>query len=506
VSKRFGEKAALEGVTFGVAGGEVVGLVGENGAGKTTLLRILAGFADPDAGEVHLDGTPVRFRGPRDASARGIGLVHQHFLLVPELTVAEHAVLGREPGAGPLLDRAAAEDEVRACADRFGLALDPSAEVGSLGVAAQQRVELLKVLVRGASVLLLDEPTGLLPPADVRAFFALVRRLADEGRGVVLVTHKLREVTEVCDRAVVLRRGQVAGEVRWPAPHACPAAPCAHESELARLMVGEDLDLGRVGTRAARADGAPLLDVAGLTVAGVRGRPLVDGVSFSLRAGEIVGLAGVAENGQRELMEALAGVRPSSAERLSLGGEDLRPLGVAARRAHGLGYVPEDRLRDGLVADLTVAENLVLPATHRWARTLAGWLDRAGIRSAGVETVIRHGVRPPDPDAPVGSLSGGNQQKVLLARELRAAPRVLLAAEPARGLDFRAAEAVHGELRAAAERGGAVLVAGTDLAELLALCDRILVLCGGRIAGEVDPRRTSEDEIGLLMAGAKAAP
>ncbi|MCE9634947.1 MAG: ABC transporter ATP-binding protein [Planctomycetes bacterium] len=497
VSKSFGAKRALDDVSFAVEAGEIVALVGENGAGKSTLLKVVSGFLRPDSGEVRIDGKSVQMRGPRDAAARGIGLVHQHFMLIPELTVAENVVLGREPGAGLLLDIAAAEREVQDCAERFGLALDPSARVGDLGVAQQQRVELLKVLVRGARVLLLDEPTGLLPPSGVKDLFALVRRLAAEGCGVVLVTHKLREVTDVCSRAAVLRQGRLAGERR------ITGDASAVETDLARLMVGDDLDLRRRATAPrGAARGAALVEVESLTVAGPGGRALVDGATFSLRAGEVTGLAGVAGNGQVELLEAIAGVRPCAAAKLMVAGADLRRLGVAARRRAGVGYVPEDRLRDGLAPELSVAENVVLPSTRRWARAMSGWLDRAGIRKAGEEAVAQHDVRPPDPSAAVGGLSGGNQQKVLLARELRARPKLLLAAEPAHGLDFRATEAVHRNLRAAADAGGAVLVASTDLAELLALCDRIVVVCGGRITGEVDPRATSEDELGLLMAGA----
>ncbi|MCG3133270.1 MAG: Ribose import ATP-binding protein RbsA [Planctomycetes bacterium] len=492
VVKRFGAKAALDGVSFRVGGGEIVGLLGENGAGKSTLLKIVSGFRRPDAGTVSIDGRDVRLDGPRHASSLGIGLVHQHFLLIPELTVAENVVLGREPGPGLALDLRAAEDEVRACAARFGLEIDPRAKVGDLGVAAQQRVELAKVLVRGARILLLDEPTGLLPPSGVRDLFALLRRLAAEGCGIALVTHRLREVREVCGRAVVLRQGKLVGErdVRATA-----------DTEIARMMVGEDMDLAK-RARGPVGGGSPLLEVEGLVVASARGKPVVDGVGFTLHAGEVVGLAGVAGSGQTELLEALAGVRPCVASRIALGGTDLRAMPVSARRRAGVGYVPEDRGRDGLVPELSVSENVVLPATRRWARAVSGWLDRGGIRRAGAEAVARHDVRPPDPDAAVGGLSGGNQQKVLLAREIRERPKVLLAGEPARGLDFKATDAVHAHLRAVATEGGAVLVSSTDLAELLHVCDRILVVFAGRIAGVVRPEATSEDELGLLITGA----
>ncbi len=496
LTKRFGETTVLDAVDFSVAPGEVVALIGENGAGKTTLLRVVSGFYRPDGGEVLVDGKPTVLRGPRDAAAIGVGMVHQHFLLIPELTVAENVVLGREPGSGPLLDLRAAEAEVRACAERFGLDVDPRARVGDLGVSAQQRVELLKVLVRGARFLLLDEPTGLLPPSGVRELFALVERLAAEGCGVVLVTHRLREVFAVSQRATVLRHGVVTGEREIAA---------SDERELARLMIGEDLDLDERQPSQTAADAVEVLQVERLSVAGRGERPAVDDVSLSVRAGEVVGIAGVSGSGQIELLEAVSGVRPIVSGRVRIGERVLDGDGIRARRAAGLGYVPEDRLHDGLVADLTVAENLVLCADPERGFFERGWIVRERVESEGREVVADHDVRPPDPDALCGALSGGNQQKVLVARELRGAPRVLLAAEPVRGLDFRATDAVHRRLRAICDGGGGVLLVSTDLVELLEHCDRILVMFAGGIAGEVRPDETSEDAIGLLMSGGGSA-
>ncbi len=496
VTKTFGQTHALEDVSFRVARGEIVGLIGENGAGKTTLLRIVSGFLRPDAGDVLVDGSAVRLRGPRDAASVGVGMVHQHFLLIPELTVAENVVLGREPGRGALFDRGAAAREVRACAARFGLDVDPTARVGDLGVAAQQRVELLKVLVRGARYLLLDEPTGLLPPMAVRDLFALVRRLASEGCGVVLVTHRLREVFAVCGRATVLRRGRVSGERDVAA---------SDEAGLAHLMIGDDLASPPATGRGGPC-GAPLLRVASLTVAGRGGRAAVDAASLTVHAGEIVGLAGVAGSGQRELLEALSGVRSAVAGTVALCGVSLLPMDVAARRAAGIAYVPEDRLHDGLVSALTVSENLVLGAAPDRGFASRGWLVRERVHREGEQAVAAHDVRPADADAPCASLSGGNQQKVLLARELRSRPKVLLAAEPARGLDLLATAAVHARLRDLADAGGGVLFAGTDLPELLDVCDRVLVMFAGGIAGEVRPGRDAEERIGLLMTGGGPRP
>ena len=495
LTKRFGDRTVLRDVSFSVAPGEIVALLGENGAGKTTLLRLVSGFLDPDGGSVTENGRDVRLRGPRDGAALGVGMVHQHFLLIPELTVTENVVLGQEPGKGPWLDRAAAREQVRACAAKFRLEVDPDARVGDLGVAAKQRVELLKVLVRGARYLLLDEPTGLLPPAGVRELFELVERLAAEGCGVVLVTHRLPEVFAVCSRATVLRHGEVTG-TRLTAESSA--------AELAGLMIGEDLVAQAsegAGSNAPAQIGDARLRVSDLVVPGRGGRPAVDGVTFDVHAGEIVGVAGVAGSGQRELLEALAGVRPAASGAVVLDGQSLADLDVARRRAAGIGYVPADRIDDGLVGGLSIAENLaLLDPSHDGA---LGWLDRPRHRDAAARVVREHDVRPPDPDALAEALSGGNQQKVLVARELAAAPKVLLAAEPVRGLDFRATEAVHGWLRRVRDEGGGVLLVSTDLSELLAQADRILVLYGGRIAGEVDPRDTSEERIGLLMAGGR---
>ncbi len=493
---RFGTKTALADVAFHVAPGEIVALIGENGAGKTTLLRVVSGFLRPSAGDVLIDGVPVALRGPRAASARGVGMVHQHFLLIPELTVAENVVLGREPGAGPLLDLAAAAEEIRACAERFGLDVDPHARVADLGVAAQQRVELLKVLVRGARFLLLDEPTGLLPPAGVRDLFALMERLAGEGCGVALVTHRLREVFAVCTRATVLRHGHVVGDEMLAG---------TDQAKLARMMIGDDLV--PEDTLADTPSGAreTLLHVKDLTVAGRGERAAVERVSFEIASGEVVGLAGVAGSGQRELFDAIAGVRPAVHGSIRLAGTVLDDLGVAERRRAGLGYVPEDRLDDGLVGALTVEENLVLGASPERGFDSGPWLIRDRVRAEAAEVVTSHDVRPPDPELLACALSGGNQQKVLLAREMRAKPTVLLAAEPARGLDFRATASVHARLRHLATTGHGVLVSGTDLPELLEICDRILVMFSGRIAGEVLPGETDEEQIGLLMSGGGVA-
>ncbi len=495
VTVTFGGKAALDDVAFHVAPGEIVALIGENGAGKTTLLRVVSGFLRPDAGEVLIDGAPVTLAGPRDASALGVGMVHQHFLLIPELTVAENVVLGREPGAGPILDLDAAADEIRACAERFGLDVDPRTRVADLGVAAQQRVELLKVLVRGARFLLLDEPTGLLPPAGVRDLFALIERLASEGCGVVLVTHRLREVFAVCGRATVLRHGSVAGD---------ETVARTDRAALARMMIGDDLVAEDTLADVPAGGHETLLEVRDLSVAGRGERPAVDGVSFEIRSGEVVGLAGVSGSGQLELLEAISGVRAAESGAIRLAGTDLAPLGVAARRHAGLGYVPEDRLHDGLVGALTVEENLVLAAPLDRGFDAGPWLLRDRVRAEAVDVVSSYDVRPPDAALLAGALSGGNQQKVLLARELRAGPTVLLAAEPARGLDFRATASVHARLRHLATSGNGVLVSGTDLPELLEICDRILVMFSGRIAGEVLPGETDEEEIGLLMSGGGA--
>jgi simple sugar transport system ATP-binding protein len=543
VTKRFGGVLANDDVSFAAAAGAIHALVGENGAGKTTAMRIAFGLLAPDRGEVAVDGAPRRLAGPRDAIRLGIGMVHQHFRLVDAMTVTENVVLGAEPGRAWALDLAGASARVAELAGELEFRIDPSARVDGLPVAARQRVELLKALYRRARVLILDEPTAVLAPPEVAALFAVLRRMRHRGSTVVLITHRLSEVLAVADEVTVMRDGRVVA--------ARPARGLA-AAELARLIVGREMP-PRLAKRPAHL-GSPVLSVRGLTIAapggvgGAGGRPRLDGVSFDVRAGEILGIAGVEGNGQTELIEALAGLADPAADRVSgsmilaglpdpdaaarnpsaassmdagsigagwmppgrgSGGQvDLAGAGPRRRRELGIAHIPEDRQRRGLLLDLDLAENSILGAHGRppvAVGPLRAWLDRAAIARRAAAILARFEVRPAALGLPARALSGGNQQKLVAGRELSLPPRLLLAAQPTRGVDLRGSELIHRQLLALRDAGCAVLLVSSELEELMALADRLLVLYRGRIAGELDPARATVEEVGLLMT-AGAAP
>ncbi len=504
VSKTFGSVRANTDITVHVDRGEVVALLGENGAGKSTLVKAIFGLLRPDSGTIAVTGSDRPITGPADAIARGIGMVHQHFQLVPVMTVAENIVLGHEPVRAGRVDLRAARERVRQLSSRYGLAVDPDARVEDLPVGAQQRVEILKALSRDVDLLILDEPTAVLTPQETDELLRVMRELADDGTSILFITHKLREVLVAADRAYVLRAGAVAGEVR---------AADTDQAQLARLMVGRDVVL-RVEKPEAE-PGAVVLDVADLAVDDDRGVPAVRGLSLRVRAGEILGVAGVEGNGQRELVEAVAGMRPVSAGTIRLEAPaeaepeagrpaDLTRLGPGGVHAAGVGHIPEDREKHGLVGGQSIADNLVLNrfAEPRFARH--GVRDRAAVAANATALRTDYDIRSAGIRATAGSLSGGNKQKVVVARELSAQPRLLVAAQPTRGVDVGSIEFIHRQIVAARDGGAAVLLVSAELDEVLSLSDRIVVLHEGRIVAEVAPD-VDRAEIGRLMAGGDRA-
>jgi len=489
ITKRFGALVANDRISLAVEPGEIHALLGENGAGKSTLMNVLYGLYASDSGEILLDGVPQRFTGPGDAMAAGIGMVHQHFMLVPCFTVAENVMLGHEATRfGGFLNLDAARDKVREIADRFGFDLDPDALVEDLPVGVQQRVEIIKALSRDAKVLVFDEPTAVLTPQETDELMGIMRQLRDSGAAIVFITHKLREVREVADRITVIRLGKVVGE----------ASPTATNAELASLMVGRAVELivhknpprlGEVG-----------LAVSELTVIDHHGTHVVKNVSFEVRRGEILAIAGVQGNGQTELTEALLGLQKHVRGSIRLDGVEVSGQSVRHLLDAGVGFVPEDRNEDGLVGDFSVAENLMLDRAHGEPFVKAGSVQQRKLMEFARSKVAEFDVRTQGIDEHVKFLSGGNQQKVVIARELSRELRLLVAAQPTRGVDVGSVEFIHEQIVAARDAGVPVVVVSTELDEVSALADRIMVMYGGHIVGIV-PGATSRSDLGLMMAG-----
>jgi ABC-type uncharacterized transport system ATPase subunit len=493
VTKSFPGVVANDAIDFDLRGGEVHALLGENGAGKSTLMNILYGLYRPDAGEILIAGRPVSFGSPRDAIAHGIGMVHQHFMLIPVMTVAENIVLGSEPTShGVQLDFRAARQRVVALAQSFGFAIDPDAPVDTVTVGQQQRVEILKALYRGADILVLDEPTAVLTPQEAAELFSIVRSLRDEGKSIIFISHKLNEVLELADRITVLRRGRKVGTV---------AATDTSEAELARMMVGRDVVFSIEKSPAQ--PGEVLLQLDHLHVRDDRGLEKVRGVSLSVRAGEILGIAGIDGNGQTELIEALSGLRRPEAGTIVIAGQSLaRHAGVGDVIDAGLGHIPEDRQRRGLVLEFTIAENIALHDYCKPPDSFHGWLFPGRLVERAKQLIRDFDVRGGQPHTRADALSGGNQQKLVVAREIARDPRVLVAAQPTRGLDVGAIEYVHRRLLDAREAGRAVLLVSLELDEVLSLSDRVLVMYDGEIVAEHTPG-VSEQQIGIEMLGGR---
>jgi simple sugar transport system ATP-binding protein len=523
IVKRFGAVVANRGASLEVASREIHALVGENGAGKSTLMRIVSGMFPPDAGAIEVNGRDVTGWTTDEAIAAGVGMVHQHFMLVPTLTVAENIVLGREPSRRGVFDRARAVRDVDALTERTGLRVDANRRVSSLSVGEAQRVEILRTLFRGARILLLDEPTAVLSPPEIRDLWRILRRLREDGTTVVLITHKLDEVMEVSDMVTVMRQGETV--MRTPTRDTTPAA-------LARAMVGRDVALAgtvaavvgvapttipfnpagttemhaisrsSVPARGAPAmtAGAAALVVRDLVVPSARNPRAVDGVTFTVAGGEIFGIAGVEGNGQTELVEALAGLRMPEGGSIHLGGRDITRQPVRARVDGGMSHVPEDRHRRGLILEYSIADNLILGAQHHYTRR--GMLDRDAIAANAGERVRAFDIRPADPSLPARALSGGNQQKIVIAREMKRQFSVLLASQPTRGVDVGAIEQIHDRIRAARAEGKAIVLVSAELSEVMALSDRIAVMYGGRFAAVMNRADATEEVLGQYMTGA----
>jgi general nucleoside transport system ATP-binding protein len=492
ITKTFGAVKANDDVSFKVEPGTIHAIVGENGAGKSTIMRIAYGFYNADSGEILINGVPVKVDNPHVAIAHGIGMVHQHFMLVDTMTVAENIILGAESGSAVNLDLEAAKRKIRKLSDEFKLHVDPDKVIEDLSVGQQQRVELLKALYRNAQLLILDEPTAVLTPLEVEEFFNILRGMREQGKTIVIITHKLEEVLAISDDVTVMRDGRAVGNVKTSETSA---------TKLARMIVGRDVLL--------RVDKPPaqpretVLEIKDLVVKSKYGTA-IDHMSFSVRAGEIVGIAGVEGNGQTELIETLAGLMHADSGSIEFLGKDVTNYDAKKIKNLGIAHIPEDRHKRGLLLNSDMRENAILGVhNHAPVTTAGGFLNSSYIQKRTEEIIKRFDVRPPNPDLSVRSLSGGNQQKLIIGREFELAPKLLLVSQPTRGVDIGAIEFIHRKLIELRDSGAAVLLVSAELEEVTALADRLLVFKGGKIAGELDPMTTTFEEIGMLMTGGK---
>ena len=496
IVKRFPGVLANDQVNFDVKAGEIHALLGENGAGKSTLMKILYGLYQPDAGEILLNGQPIQIHSPADSISHGIGMIHQHFMLVNPLTVAENVALGLKSTREPQLDLDRVSTRIRELAETYGLKVDPEATVSSLAVGQQQRVEIIKALYRGAALLVLDEPTAVLTPQEVDDLFAIFRQMAEDGHALIFISHKLNEILDLTDRVTVLRDGRVIG-TRQTAD--------VTKEDLAGMMVGREVLMERV--RPPAVQGEIRLELKGVQAVNENDLPVLRDINLEVHSGEIVGIAGVSGNGQRQLAEAIAGLWPVAAGTISLEGNVVTDLPPSEMIDAGLSYIPEERMHDGAIKEFTVAENLILQDHARKPYTKGIFLNFKQIARHAQEMINAFNVKTPSQETPLKNLSGGNIQKLILARELARRPRVLIAAQPTRGVDIGATEYIHNQLLQQRAEGLATLLISEDLDEIQALSDRIVVMFGGEIMGIVDNDQVSVEELGLMMAGEhRAAP
>ncbi len=490
IIKRFPGVLANDHVNFDIRSGEVHALLGENGAGKSTLMNVLYGLYQQDAGEILINDRPVTITSPLDAIELGIGMIHQHFMLVPTLTVAENVALGLPSSRGFLTDLEPVSQRIVKLGELYGLKVDPEAPVWQLAVGQQQRVEIIKALYRGAALLILDEPTAVLTPQEVDETFVILKQMVNDGHAIIFISHKLHEVVEISDRVTVLRRGRVTGSR--------PLGE-ATKSDLAQMMVGREIkwnpERPLMKARPVR------LALRELRAQNDRELPALRGINLEVHAGEIIGLAGVSGNGQRELAEVITGLRPLTGGAVLLEGQDVAAASPRELMESGLSYVPEERMRDGMIAEFSVAENLILREHHLAPYSAHGFLDFKAIAERAAELIAKFSVKTPSQETPAQNLSGGNIQKLILARELSRQPRIVIAAQPTRGLDIGATEYVHQQLLQQRNAGTAILLISEDLDEILALADRIAVIYEGRIMEILPVQEASTERLGLLMAG-----
>ena len=493
ITKHFGDVLANDHITLAIPDKSIHAIIGENGAGKSTVMNILYGFYAADEGEILIDGQPQSISGPGDAIKLGLGMVHQHFMLVEPLTVTENIVLGAEPTAGLAIDYRKARARVRELSEQYGLKIDPDALISNLSVGQQQRVEILKTLYRGARILILDEPTAVLTPQEVSEMFAILRGLREQGKTIIIITHKLAEVLSLSDNITVMRDGGVVGNL--------PTSEATAEG-LARMMVGREVLLRVKKEEAKPRD--PVLSVRGLTLRGREGNSILDKVSFEVRGGETLGIAGVEGNGQTELIEILAGLIKANSGEVLLENTHIDGLGPRERKRRGIAHIPEDRHRRGLLLSFDLAANSIL-GVHRDQPISGAFLLNEDVIVERAQRLVReYDVRPPNIVLPARALSGGNQQKLIVAREFDINPRLVLVSQPTRGVDIGATEFIHRKVIELRDAGAAILLVSAELDEVLSLSDRVIVIYAGRIVGEVDPKSVSEEEIGLMMTGAKA--